>query len=394
MMITVLFVVFTVFSSTAYAEKLKLLVLPLSNGTSYIFSANLKTKCTFEGVNEIQTTQLKVGKRENWLIENVNFLQNKINLEIDSKEISANSIVFILNIAKNLKFEFSLDKSANNSTCTLKKILYFNDKIYDLDEIYIEYTSPFFSPVIKKIHIANKGIGTDLYLYPWALHGQISTYELNAGGALNIHSNIRVKNQNIFEKNDPTVEPIPAFLFRYGPFFLSKDGLGSLIFHYDELNVLVMGLLEGEPYLSAGLHERKKGIFLGSMLKYKLVDFFYYNDFLSDKGYNLKLNLAPEFYADPDWKFIPQIFVQYWDKKYVDYYFGVKSDEQGSGMKPFQGRATVNFGTMLELIHYVDNWMFSLDIGVKSYGREVYTSPTVVKKNEVRFITSVLYKIF
>lgn len=382
--------IFILLPSFARAEKLKLLVLPLSDGTSYVYSVNLKKTCSFEGVDEVITTKLKLGKKGNWFIENINLLQKKINFEIETKEINVNHVVFSLNSAKNLTFEFSFAKP----DCKLVKTLHFEDKAYSLDEIYIEYKSALFSPVIKKVNIVNNGVDTDLSLYPWALHGALPVYELSAGPALNIHSNIRLNNLNTFEKNNPIVEPIPAFFFRYGPLFLNKDGLGSLLYHTDEFSLLAMGLLEGEPYKAKGLHERKKGLFVGSILKYNLFELFYYNDFFKNKGYNIKLNLAPEFYVRVDWKFIPQIFVQYWDSKYVDYYFGVKPDESISGMKNFKGHHTINFGTMFEVMHYVGNWTFIGDIGVKSYGKEVFTSPTVVRKNEVRFITSVLYRFF
>lgn len=392
MLQTIIFLIlsFILLLSSARAEKFKLLVLPLSDGTSYIYSANLIKKCSFEGVEKILTTKLKLGKQENWFIENVNFLQNKINLEIETKEINEDHILFSLNSAKNLTFEFSFDQS----NCNLVKTLHFNDKVYNMDEVYIEYSSTFFSPVVKKVIIVNNGVDTDLLLYPWALHGAIPTYELIAGPALNIHSNIRLNNLNRYEKKNPIVEPIPAFFFRYGPLFLNKDGLGSLLYHSDEFTFLAMGLLEGEPYQAKGLEERKKGLFLGSIFKYNLFELIFYNDFFKNKGYNLKAKLAPDFYLSMDWKFSPQVFVQYWDNKYVDYYFGVKQTESNSSMKTFKGYQTINFGAMLEVMHYVGNWIFVGDIGLKCYGKEVFSSPTVVRQNEVRFITSVLYKLF
>lgn len=183
-------------------------------------------------------------------------------------------------------------------------------------------------------------------------------------------------------------------MFRYGPFFINKDGLGSLVYASNKLSLLALGILEGEPYKSDFLEERKKGIFLGTLLKYDFLQIFFYKDFFKDKGYNLKTTIAPEFYLSMDWKFSPQIFVQYWNTSYVNYYFGVKPTEVDSGMNVFNGHQTVNYGFMLEATHFVNNWIFVIDLGIKSYGKEVYTSPTVVKKNEIRFITSVLLKLF
>ena len=73
----------SVFSLNSFAsERIKLLVLPLSDGTSSVYSVDLVKSCSFEGVSEIHTTHFQIGKKSNWLIENVNLLQNKINFEI------------------------------------------------------------------------------------------------------------------------------------------------------------------------------------------------------------------------------------------------------------------------------------------------------------------------
>ncbi len=377
------FIVFLIYSPLAYSSNLKLLVLPLSDGTSSVYSVNLKKDCSFLGVEEIQTTRFKVNPQKSKFVEYVNLLQNKFNFEIDNLYLSSNEIIFNLKIASNLQFKYFFDPK----NCTLVKTLYFNDHSYDLDEIYIEYDSQFFSPVIKKLQIINKGMSTDLLLYPWALHGIISTYEFNGGIALKIQSNFRKK-----DLNSSQVEVLPAFIFRYGPFFLSKDGLGSLLFHREKFSVLGMGIIEGEPYESVGLQKRKQGFFLGTILKYDMYELINYNDFFSEKGFSLKFNMAPEFYLSLDYKFKPQVFIQYWDWKYVDYYFGVKDLEESSGMKSFRGEVTLNVGMNLELMHFVGNWTYVENIGIKKFGKEVYSSPTVELKNDLQIVVSLLYK--
>jgi len=370
----------TLYPLSSNAERIKLLVLPLSDGTSSIYSVNIIKQCTFEGVSEINTTHFKIGKKNNQLLENLNFFQNKINFEIDFKSINSQSIIFSLNIATNIRFKFFYDKD----TCLLKKSLFFNNNDYDLDEIYIEYDSDFFSPVIKKILVLNKGISTDLLLYPWALHGLIATYELNAGAAIKISSNFRLNASNI--------EIIPAFVFRYGPLFLSKDGLGGLLYHSNEFTLIGMGIIEGEPYENILLHPRKKGFFLGTIVKYNFLELISYNDFFNERGFSVKANLAPEFYLSLSTKLKPQMYLQYWDKKYVDYYFGVNSDEALSGMNEYEGQATLNLGMNIEVMHFFGNWTYVGNLGLKRYGEEVLLSPTVRFKNEVQIISSILYK--
>lgn len=387
------------FFSTPYyfaqAEVIKLLSVPLGDETFFDYSVDIKKECTFEGVDSIMIPSYELAEKSNILLTKISFFQKKLNLEIDESEITNNRITFSLKGATNLSFEFIYKKSNSTPSCNLVKVIHLNDKKYNMDHIDIDYNNFLGSPVIQKLIIKDENHqDSDVYLYPWQLRGQISAYELNIGPALNIHTNIRLNNLNTFEKSDPVVEPVPAFFFRYGPIFLNKNGMGSLLFHSHEFSILGMGLLEGEPYKTPGLLERKQGIFAGTILKYDYVELTYYNNFFKNKGFNLKLNVAPEFYYKLSWKFTPQVFAQYWDNKYVDYYFGVSPEETVSGLKAYKGTHTMNYGTMFEVVHFVNKWTFLTSAGAKFYGKEVYSSPTVVKKTELRFIASILYKVF
>lgn len=393
MLKNILIVILLYSTTLVYAEDINLLSIPLGDGTSFDYNIDAKKACSFEGVTEIVYSSFEKERKTNFLLDKLSYFQKKLNLEIEKQNISAKKITFSLKGSENIKYEFLYNK--NSKDCELEKILYFNDKIYNMRDIDIDYSTILSTPVIKKVTIKNEEKKKkDLVLYPWQLKGEISAYELKIGPAVNIHSNIRLDNLNKFEKNNPVVEPIPAFFFRYGPFFLNKDGLGSLLYSKDDFTILGMGILEGEPYRAQGLHERKKGAFIGSILKYDFVEFTYYNDFFKDKGYNLKLNLAPEYFYTMAWKFTPQAYIQYWNKSYVDYYFGVKNEEVSSKWKSYQANPTINYGGMFEVNHFVKQWQFIVSTGVKFYGKEVYSSPTVTKKEEFRFIASVLYKLF
>lgn len=382
------------FSLSAKADIVKLLEIPFGDKSSHSYSVDMKETCSFKGVEQIIVPSFEDAQKSNIFLSKVNFYQRKLNLEIDMLELDDDKITFSLTGSKNLYFEFSFSKS-KNSKCEMVKAIHFNNKTYSLDHIEIEYSYALVSPVVQRIIIKNSGNkDADEYLYPWQLKGQLSAYELNLGAAAFIHSNIRYRNLNDFQKNNPAIEPIPAFFFRYGPLFLNKNGIGSLLYNKGDFSLLGMGILEGEPYKAKGLMEREQGIFAGAILKYNLVELTWYNDFIHEKGYNLKLNLAPEFYYRLAWKFSPQAFIQYWDKNYVDYYFGVKPSEAASGMRPFNGNATLNYGAGIEVMHFVKKWTYVLNVGVKVYGNEVNSSPTVIDSKEFRFIASVLYKVF
>ena len=370
------------------AEIVKLLEIPSGTGGWLTYAVEAPKKCSFSGVKNLLLPDLDQGEKGNILLDKLNFYQRKINLEIERQEITSEKILFSLKGSRNLTFAFSYDPD-----CKLKKVLHLNKKQYDIDEIDVEYNDILLSPVVEKLRFKN-GEDADLLLYPWALRGQMSSYEFNLGIAANIHSNIRKNNTKNFENTDPVLEPIPAFFFRYGPFFLNKNGMGSLVFYWKDLSILAMGVSEGEPYSTSGLIDRNRGIFLGSIAKYGIVDVTYYNDFFEDKGYNVKATIAPEFYLDLHWKLSPQFSVQFWDKKYVNYYYGVRPQELQSGYPVYETDGTLNYALMFETVHFIQKWTFIGSAGMKFYGSEVYHSPTVNRKNEVRLIASILYKIF
>jgi hypothetical protein len=382
--------------SSAQAEVLKLLEIPLEDGTFFTYTVDTKYECSFKGVLEVEVPSFEQAKKQNILLTKINFFQKKLNLEIEEQEVTDDRIIFSLTGSTNIFFEYFFKKSETTPSCNLVKVMHINDKKYNMDHLEIDYSNFLKSPAIQKITVKDEfNQDSDVYLYPWQLRGQISIYELSIGPALNIHSNIRINNKNAFERTDPVIQPIPGFFFRYGPFFINKNGVGSLLFHKGELSILGMGLLEGEPYSTPGLQEREQGIFAGSIIKYDYVELTYYKDFIQDKGYNLKLNIAPEFFYKISWKFTPQVFVQYWDNDYVDYYFGVRPEESKvSRFRNHRGTHTMNYGAMFETMHFVKKWTFVNTVGAKFYGEEVYNSPTVTKKVEWRFILSALYKVF
>ncbi len=375
-------------SSNTFAASLNLLELPLSDKTTEVYSVDLKDSCSFNGVNEIILPKLEQPK-ENLIIDTLDNVQKKINWSIGEQTITKDKISFNLKGAENVLFEFSF------SNCKLKREVTFNNKKHVMDSIDIEYDNTLSPPVVKNFILRDVGKNEIEKFSPIQLDGQISSHELVLGPVVNIHTNIRLNNQKRFDRTHPVVKPVPGFMFRYGPLFLNREGAGTLAFNKGDFTVLLMGVLKGESYEAGGMRDRKEGIFLGSTLKYNLVELIYFNDFFKDRGYNFKLNFAPSFHYLTKWKFSPQAYVQYWDNKYVDYYFGVSPGEtQATGLKTYNGKHTFNYGTLFEVNHYVDKWTFLGIVGAKFYGKEVYTSPTVVKKNELRLVLGVLYKVF
>ena len=378
----------------AKAEFIDLLEIPLSDHSIHAYSVDLKEKCSFKGVSGIMVSPFNESRNRNIIVDKLNDVQKAVNLGIENQNITPNFISFNLTGAQNVSFEFILKESSPTKDCELAKFITFDHQRHNVEKVDIVYDEILRPSSVKKIIIKDINDNEVKTIYPSQLEGSLVPYELVLGPAFDIHTNTRLNNTRSFENTHPVVKPMPGFLFRYGPFFLNKDGLGSLIYSSGDLSVLAIGILEGEPYESRGLNERSTALYMGGILKYNLVDFTYYRDFFKERGYNMRLNFAPEFHQFLKWKFAPHFYLQYWDNKYVDYFYGVTPAEMiSSGLKTYEGRQTWNYGTKFEFTHYVRNWTYLGSVGMKFYGKEVFTSPTVIRKNEMRIILSVLYKI-
>jgi len=390
---SLIFLFTIVFFQKADGKIIKLLELPSGLGGWLTYTIDAPFECSFEGVKEVSLPDFLQEPQDNVVLDKINFFQRKLNLEIHKLDITKEKISFEITGAKNITFVFTYDKK---NDCKIVREVVLNKKTYKADKIEVEYSNFLLTPVLEKMTFRTDGDSKqDLLLYPWALRGQLSTYELILGPAFNVHSNIRKDNQINFQTTDPVIEPIPGVFFRYGPFFINQDGMGSLVFNWKDISILALAIIEGEPYKSTGLDVRNRGVFLGTVAKLDMLQIIYYRDFFTQKGANLKATLAPEFYPALDWRLSPQFSIQYWNKDYVKYYYGVKpSESSSSGLPVYDPGYTINGIFMFEALHYVGKWTFVNSLGMKFYGKEVYESPTVVRKNEVRFITSVLYKVF
>lgn len=375
-------------TNSLHAEVIKLMDFPLNDGSNFSYTINSDEKCSFKNVRKINhsSTDLDVDGFTN----KVNRLQRDVNLEPDNVIIQKELISFNLKGADNIRFVFEMEEGS----CKLQKIFVKDEEKKSFTSFDVNYFNTLGSPVLRKLTI-NESAGKKEILYPWALHSHYPTYELEGGLGVEVHSNYRLRDQRSFHKSDPAVGPVGIFSFRYGPLFINKTGAGTLLFSYEDLSLLALGVLEGENYTGGNLKKRREGVFLGNILSWKFIDFTWYNDFFDTKGLQYKLIFAPKFYYKSDWRFKPQVFAQYWSAKYVDYYYGVTPEESAaSGLATYKGKSTMNYGSAVEIMHYIGRWTVVGEAQAKFFGNKVYNSPTTTKGEELRFTTGLLYKFF
>lgn len=148
----------------------------------------------------------------------------------------------------------------------------------------------------------------------------------------------------------------------------------------------------------AGMAERKSSIWAGAKMEWE-------NDFAdvklellgdassNSKGQRVILGLERKWKLSPNIMLMPQVGVEWGDKKYVDYYYGVRASEAMAGRAAYVGKGTVNADISLAGIYRFDkHHSMMLNVGVKALGKEIKDSPIVDSSTENRVMLGYTYR--
>lgn len=147
-----------------------------------------------------------------------------------------------------------------------------------------------------------------------------------------------------------------------------------------------------------GMEERKSGFLAGARATWhnEVADLTV--DWLADasghsKGQRFSMNLERNFRLGQQVMMAPRLGAVWLDKKYVDYYYGVRSNEVTATRAAYSGKAAVNAELGLRTTYLVDrhNSVF-LDVSVTSLAKEIKNSPLVDRSTENRVFMGYLYR--
>lgn len=147
-----------------------------------------------------------------------------------------------------------------------------------------------------------------------------------------------------------------------------------------------------------GMVERKSSVWAGAKVEWEndLADVKL--ELLGDasgnsKGRRVVLGLERKWMLSPKVMLIPQVSVEWVDKKYVDYYYGVRASEARAGRAAYAGQSTVNPEISLTGIYRFDKQQsLMLNVGVKSLGKEIKNSSIVGRSTESRVMVGYMYR--
>lgn len=203
------------------------------------------------------------------------------------------------------------------------------------------------------------------------------------------------------------VLPMLRFENRYVRIFGPQIGLklpGVDIGDSQKLNFSLIGKFDGSGYkakdapIFTGMSERKGGFWAGAEMEWK-------NDFADlqvswmtdasnkSKGQKFSIGLQKAWRVGQSVMLMPRVEAVWHDKKYVDYYYGVRASEARAGRPAYAGKAGTSAELGLRSVYMIDqrNSVF-LDVSVSSLPKSIKDSPLVNRSTESRMLLGYTYR--
>ncbi|WP_377154663.1 MipA/OmpV family protein [Roseateles sp. UC29_93] len=147
-----------------------------------------------------------------------------------------------------------------------------------------------------------------------------------------------------------------------------------------------------------GMAERKGGLWAGAKAEWKTDLFELGGEWTADasghsKGQKFALTLEKSWRVGQQVMLTPRLGANWVDKKYVDYYYGVRAAEVRAGRAFYQGKSTTNAEVGLRTMYLFNphHAMF-LDLSVTALGSGIKDSPLVDRSTENRLFVGYQYR--
>jgi|APAra7269096714_1048519.scaffolds.fasta_scaffold01482_16 MipA family protein len=147
-----------------------------------------------------------------------------------------------------------------------------------------------------------------------------------------------------------------------------------------------------------GMAERKGGVWLGGKAEWKTDMFDLGGQWTADasghsKGQKFELTLEKTWRLGGQVMLTPRLGAEWVDKKYVDYYYGVRAEEARAGRAFYQGKSTTNAEVGLRTMYLFDrHHAMLLDLSVKGLGSGIKDSTLVDRSTENRVFVGYQYR--
>jgi outer membrane protein len=207
-------------------------------------------------------------------------------------------------------------------------------------------------------------------------------------------------------KRDTMAVPVLRFENEYVEFF----GLGLEVklpsLRLGERSRIKFGLVgkadlngyeaKDSPFL-AGMAERKGGLWAGAKAEWENEVVDVSAEWTADasghsKGRQFSLGLKKQWHLGQHTMVMPYVTAHRLDKKYVDYYYGVRDAEATTGRAAYAGKAAMNVDIGMRTFYRFDeHHSVLLDVGITRLAKQIKDSPLVDRSRTSKVILGYVY---
>ena len=217
---------------------------------------------------------------------------------------------------------------------------------------------------------------------------------LGAGAA--IKNNIRYHNTYKNSKHDLIVNAIPLAQISFGPLFIGQQGLTLSLLGNREKSFYVNFNYYNDRYDGVGMEPRHGSLFFGAGIKYLKFNLLVTKD-INARSNGKKVNASyAETYTINNLFFTrSSIGLEYSDKKFANYYYGVNSTEATNSRPQYHPSSFITPSlSFFPGYKYNENLTFLTGLSVKLLSSQVRNSPTTNDDHfEVALITGALWQL-
>jgi outer membrane protein len=146
----------------------------------------------------------------------------------------------------------------------------------------------------------------------------------------------------------------------------------------------------------AGMTERKGGLWAGAKAEWENevvnVSASWTAASGNSKGRKFSLGLEKEWHLGERTMLTPYVTAHWLDKKYVDYYYGVRAAEATAGRAAYVGKGGVNVDVGLRAMYQFDeHHSVLLDMSVTRLAKQIKVSPLVDRSSTSQLILGYVY---
>lgn len=205
---------------------------------------------------------------------------------------------------------------------------------------------------------------------------------------------------------DTTVLPLLHFENRYVRFFgttLEAKLPGLQLSETNRINFRLIGRWDGSGYESrdswalAGMDERKSGIWAGAKVEWQTSLANVSADWMHDvsgnsKGQRFNLGIDRSWKLGERFTLTPRIGASWHDRKYVDYYYGVRAHEVRAGRPEYHGKSGVSAEVGLQgTYRFNKHHSMMFDARARTLSSEAKDSPLVDGSTDNRISIGYMY---